>query len=511
MQRLPRWPALLAALAAFAATLALGLWRNDFPALYHADEPDKVAQVLSGERNFHHPPLMLEAVDALRRASARPDDPAAVARIGRTLSAGALAAANAILTLLAGLYGGPLAAVLAAGLLVANPHGLLASHYFKEDPLLALGLALTLAASAARARSPRMGWSLALGLAAGFAASTKHIGFVALAHALALECLLPGVRRARRLGLVILAALGAWAALNVGFILRHLDEFRAALNFTGQVVVLGNSAVGTRVPHLIAVGIFLLYAPLAVLLGLPLGWRAWGRGFPSWRAQADRWLLASLPLALIAVFSFSATTAVRYLLPVTMVAAVAAAAGWADVARMLRAFLERRAPPLAGAAGVAVVLAVTFLVAPRAVSVERGFGRDDRSELRAWIRANVPASSAIMQDRLAYLQVLRPGEAALPLRRLAYAESAADWGPLEELRAQGFTHIVVCWYGSRRFLETHKRPAPGAADAYQKRRELYLRLARETRLLWTSETTEPLPLRPGLSLYDITPTTKTGP
>ena len=48
-----RWPILLAALAAFAATLALGLWRNDFPAPYHADEPAKVGQVLADTRNIH--------------------------------------------------------------------------------------------------------------------------------------------------------------------------------------------------------------------------------------------------------------------------------------------------------------------------------------------------------------------------------------------------------------------------------------------------------------------------
>ena len=476
---------LLAALAAFAATHVLGLWRNDFPALYHADEPDKVTQVLSGARNFHHPPLMLEAVDALRRAAPQPDDPATVARIGRTLSAGALAAANAALTLLAGLYGGPLAAILAAGLLVANPHGLTAGHYFKEDSLLALGLALALAVAAKRARSPGVGWSLLLGLAAGLAASTKHIGWIALVHALALECLLPADRRARRIGLVVLGALTAWVALNIGPILWHPDEFRAALGFTGKVVSMGNSAVGTRVPHLIAVGMFFLHTPIVVLLGLPLGWRAWWRDFPSGRAHADRWLLAIFPLALVGVFSFSASTAVRYLLPVTMLAAVAAAAGWADAARVLREFLARHDATSrrgCGRRGGRHSRRWDRFVLPRAAAgSNKASRRDDRRELRAIGFAQIVPADGRHHAGPAGL----PGCAAQKARRRLQLQpprlrriSGGLGPPRGPARTRLHAHRRCAGMGRGAFLESHKRPVPRCVRRLpDKRRDFYLRLA----------------------------------
>ena len=52
------------ALLAGAVMFALGMFHHDFPCEYHPDEPSKVAQLLDGTRNYHHPPLMLALADA---------------------------------------------------------------------------------------------------------------------------------------------------------------------------------------------------------------------------------------------------------------------------------------------------------------------------------------------------------------------------------------------------------------------------------------------------------------
>ena len=50
-----------------AALLALLLWaytrHNNFPFYYHTDELGKVEQVVSGEHNYRHPLLMINATD----------------------------------------------------------------------------------------------------------------------------------------------------------------------------------------------------------------------------------------------------------------------------------------------------------------------------------------------------------------------------------------------------------------------------------------------------------------
>ena len=55
-----------------AALLALLLWaytrHNNFPFYYHTDEPGKVEQVISGEHNYRHPLLMINATDLVVRA-----------------------------------------------------------------------------------------------------------------------------------------------------------------------------------------------------------------------------------------------------------------------------------------------------------------------------------------------------------------------------------------------------------------------------------------------------------
>jgi 4-amino-4-deoxy-L-arabinose transferase-like glycosyltransferase len=322
--------------AVFVLALLFSIWRNDFPACYHPDEPEKVTQVLSGERNFRHPPLMLDAAALVLHLvrndhqNATPDD---TTRVGRWLSAFYMAAACAVFTWLAGFYGGTLAAVFAGLLLALNKQAALAGHFFKEDPLFALGLSLVLLAGAYRWRN-RDSWVslIVLGAAAGLAAATKYLGVVTLIYAVALElaiCRTPGVSNfARRVLILLLAAFALMFLFSVSSGWNHFPAVIRAIVEAGQTARVGNVGVGAKIPHARYLGMFFLEPPLA-LIGLAfLAWSLVRNARPIAEC-ADRWLLFSAPFVLLFVFSFSAITAVRYFLPISLLLACLSGCGLA--------------------------------------------------------------------------------------------------------------------------------------------------------------------------------------
>ncbi len=518
-----RGPVLWAALAAFFATLLLAVWHNDFPGYYHPDEPTKVAQLLSDDRNFNHPPLMLSLASATLRLSDLTAEPDRIVQVGRWLSAIEIAAANGLFTLVAGIYGGALAAALAAALLTVNPQAVLAGHFFKEDPLLLLGFALTALAGAWRWRTPGSRFSLPLlGCAAGIAISSKYLGAMALAHALALEACLPaaatGERRLDRVLRLGLAAQGAVLLLNAVPLIAHLPELGEALAQVGRVAREGNDAVGARVPHLQFVGMFLANSSPLVLAGFLLAaWELRRAGWQGARVAADRWLLVLAPLALIALHSFSALVATRYLLPVQAFVACAGSVGLAQGIR----WVQRRARTavLPAMLAMAVWTASVAWPLPDVAALEENFGQDDRRALRSWVRASLPSGAVIAQDDLAALAGFvgqLPGGVRddvavgdeLSVCVLS-RKSVADLGDVRALRAAGITHVLVCRYGSRRFLEGNKRATASGEKDFARRREFYQELMTTTRCVWKSALVEPHPLRPGLELYALDPAATT--
>jgi 4-amino-4-deoxy-L-arabinose transferase-like glycosyltransferase len=503
----------LAACTVFIFTLLLSVWHNDFPARYHPDEPDKVAQVLSGERNFHHPPLMLDAAVAVLRLVSGDQlaTPENAVRVGRWLSAFYIAAACAVFTVIAGLYEGPLAALFAGCLLASNTDAVLAGHFFKEDPLFALGLSLTLLAGAYRWKNRPGRFSLvALGAAAGFAAATKYLGVLALIYAIALEVMLahqtkPASRLPWRLLVIVLTAFAVVFLLCISSWWGRFPAMWRALFEASQTAYLGNYAIGAQVPHLRFVGMFFIEPPLA-LLGFVLYWWAWSRRKRSIFQYTDHWLLLCAPLILVLVFSFSTITAVRYFLPISLLVACVGGCGLAIGIKIVRDWAYRKWRFSPGATTCVAIAICAVAQLPALGSLEKGFASDDRRALRAYIATELPASAVIAADDLADLKAAPP----LPQRVLAQ-NVVADLGNLAELRARGITHVVVCWYDSRRYVNPSKHPAAGLESEFFRRREFYLDLGNRARVLWHSDIVQPFPLRPGLSLYELPPAAVPGP
>ena len=128
----------LIAIVCFAWCLFFYTRNNSHPFYYEKDAPSKVAQVLSGERNYYHPLLMLNAADATLRLSGEPRTSQNVGLAGRRVIALFAALSVAVFVLLAHRCGGWLAAVAVGVLLCMNALLLELAHYFKEDPAFSM-------------------------------------------------------------------------------------------------------------------------------------------------------------------------------------------------------------------------------------------------------------------------------------------------------------------------------------------------------------------------------------
>ncbi len=509
------------ALLAGAVMFVLGIFHGGFPCEYHPDEPIKVAQLLDGTRNYHHPPLMLTLADAAARLVGVTRQPGHLARLGRTLSAVYLAGAVSLLVVLAGIYGATRRAVVtAAAALGTNAQAVLAGHFFKEDALFALTLALTFVAGAIHWRRRGGLDRLALGAAAGLAISSKYVGVLAVIYALVLAALAAKAegRRQKAEGKISRRIAGGWFASSLYFCLLpsafcllgtlavialcngpalwgHFDLIREGWRLGVATVQEGNGGVGAQVPHWQFVGMLIVTTPLPVLLGAAWFWVDLRRF--SFRTHADRWLAGLAPLWLTAVFSFSASTAVRYFLPVSLL--LGCVAGVALPEAVHRTALWWGKARMATAAATAAVGLILLFSLPETISLLAGFAGDDRALLGRWVATNLPPGAVIAEDALARLPA-----GALGNRRLIAAPVVADLGDVEALRAQGIRYVVVCWYDSRRYVDPHKRPSAEARD-FLKRRAFYESLPTHARSLWKSDLRQPFPLRPGLELFVLDP------
>ena len=493
--------------AVFLTVFGLSALNNDFPFEYHPDEPSKVAQVLSGERNYHHPALMLTLTAAALHVAHVDPRPQNVARVGRYLSAVYMAGAAAFLTALAGIYGGSLGAAGTGTVLGTNWQVILAGHFFKEDSLFTLGLAATCFCGALYWRRRNLADAALLGLAAGLTFSSKYIGMIAVLYAFALVTLAAWPKDVRRswsaLGACAAAVLGIILICNGSALFFHFTELRQGIALGLNVARHGNQSIGSQVPHAQFIGMFFL-TPFPVLAGAMVFW--WDLRQHPLRSHADRWLLGLAPLGLLAIFSFSVSTAVRYFLPISVLFGCMAGASLPICLRWIASprleHLTHGQARLLILAGLSLILIFNL---PGLISLLNSFAHDDRVELCAWIRNHLPASALIAQDRLAQLggaNVL-PELALVP--RVLSKPSVADFGDLAQLRAQGITHVVVCWYDSRRYVEPRKRPSTQTAADFQRHRQFYVDLPTQDRLLWRSELRQPYPLCPGLSLYELSP------
>lgn len=504
MPRLFQSAALL--LLVLAGTLALSLW-SDFPYFYHTDEPGKARQIIEGTRNLHHPPLMLESANALVRATGRPLESQAVTETGRLLSAIFCALAAALLVVAIGKFRPWPEAMLAGLLLLMQPDVQEYARFFKEDPSLLFGWACVFAAMAWVEKCPGRGSAAALGAAVAVAASAKYVGIVMALPAAWI--LVVAARRKKGDG-----EYAAWKELHGPAVLVFLvllavinhrlwmdpATFRASLGKETTLVLEGQGSVTKSIPH---GGFFerLLNRSVHLLPFVALGW---------WAAWKERrtlgWtplLLVVSPWALALLLAFSAKDSGRYFMPGSLGLAASAALGIGWLVGREK-FLRIRGP-LAATCAIVVLGASTA----RCWDYFRGFQADARKEMLVWMSEHLPPGSRVLQGRKVTLpdtsgqyadawHLRLPETIRLETCKLVAAAAATPG----ELRRSGFTHVALAGDEYEVYLKDNKAKSSQAGE-FQRRREFYQALFRESKTVWDRPSGKVGTHQPPLKLLEL--------
>jgi hypothetical protein len=486
--------------ALFTVALMLDTRHNTFPYFYHPDESAKVAQVMTGNWNYHHPMLLLTTTKAVVEMLGVAPREQNIVEAGRWVSAAFTAAAIAALSLLAFVWRG-WAAAIAAGLALLLHHQLFElAHYMKEDTALLFGLALTFLTAFLYARQPDIWRAICLGLVTACAISGKYIGVSALAVALPVLWFAPGEGRRAHLMGFFGAMVAALLVINLPLVL-HPDTFRQSFDREMEFVVHGQRGTTRSVPHTLYWNVFrdnstpVIWVLLLVFLAA------------RWRERRSvtlvEWLLIGFPFALALALSFSPKSNDRYFLPATAMLVLLAALGALDAARLLGRWVPLRW------ATVAVVAALVAAQLPDWARYEAAFQRDDNAELFAWVKTQLPVSAIVAKDsRIQLPDPNNPHDAErfgrLPQKILA-DRFAADLGSIEGLRALGVTHVAVSESDYGRFFLRGLRPKKGEAEDFARRKAFYEELLRDGELVFERERGTVLYLHPGIRLYRMPP------
>ncbi|MDY7109861.1 MAG: hypothetical protein SYC29_14610 [Planctomycetota bacterium] len=498
----------LIAIAVFAACLFLYSRNNTFSYRYHPDEAGKIEQILSNERNFNHPLLLLTATDVVSELAGMEDDRQEVVEAGRWVAAGCAALAVAALALLAMKYQG-LWAGICVGAIGAMSHRMLQyAHFMKEDTALVMGLAVFFLALA-WFEHRRTTWALiVLAAASAIAASGKYMGFITLPIAVPAVLLMMRSQdtqaRKRAIRVFTRAFLATFAIINYHMIL-NLGDFFGSLKWEIKHSVTHHGGLTRSVPHTEYLERFandtfpLLWALIGIhFLFLAITWK---------KRRGSEWIVSAFPLVYAAVLSCSTLVYGRYFLPVMTFAYLLAGLGIAEGSRVVLAGRWRFAP---AARAVIVLIALGATLALQWRDFERtrdAFRHDHRAALIAWIDENLPAAAVIAQDAYVRLPVDEDDGADQKRRRLSQEVISARWvadlGPLDELRADGVTHVAVCRTRYGRLFSENRRPTEEAEAEYFRRKAFYEDLFATGTLLWERESGAITHLQPALKLYRI--------
>jgi hypothetical protein len=489
---------LAAAFTALVCCAALWLYtrQNTFPYFYHSDEPGKVEQLVTGQRNFHHPLLMLDAAAIARNAFNIPADRQQLVIMGRWLSALYAAAAVLAFALLGWRVRGPAGS--AAGIVLATQHQVFElAHYFKEDTALLLGCGVAfLAIHFYWRRGDALAAAIA-GAGCGLCASAKYLGAVMLVPAIFIF-VASQRRRGWRLAHWLLLAAGLVAAAVVinWPMLSRPDLFRHSFGRETALVAHPNSGLTGQIPLFEYFGMFAANTNPVIWLLLIAELAA------HWRARARRdafdWLMLVFPFAFALLLSCSTKTNDRYFLPATAGFCYLAAMGALD----LPILFQRHGARAAMLSGCALAAASLWNLATTREYLD-AFSRDDRAALFAWIRQHVPRDATLAGETHANLPTtLRPERLLVqPLlpQKVIVTRYAADLGDTPgALSAKRIDDLVISESDYGLFF----RRGAGRADLVKKR-AFYDALFSEAKPLVDLPRGIVIYLHPGLRLYAL--------
>ncbi|NJK92516.1 MAG: hypothetical protein HC904_12195 [Blastochloris sp.] len=480
--------------------VVLGVWalntqNHQFHWGYHNDESSKVRQIQSGERNLRHPPLMLEVVDLGMMVKGGRENPQRVVEMGRILSALYMALALALLVDWAWVRVHPLAALGLAMVLPFHAGLFEVGHYFKEDALFLLGIAAALRALDFWLSAPGVWSAVLLGLSLALLGGGKYIGWI-MVGCVAVEIGRQAAQSKRSLRWVGLSFLLATLAIYLP-VLVHLERWGVFFKEEVTFLLGGDYGAGLATPH----GVYwkLLcddFSLIMLVIGLgtfALG--AWSRRLPG------AWLMPLVCILSLSALAFTSKYSERYLLPVQMLAMVIMVSG-----PVLLCHEGLRRVGLRSVISQVLLLGATCFFSAILMKDNlgdfrerwQGFQTDSRLKLFTFIRQHLtPGEVQLAQDTMVQF------EDPAYLDGMKHSYFVADLGSLEELKAQGFTHLLLSYDVYHRYVDQSQLLLGQAEEGYWKRSEFYREALARGRVLWSAWARNPKALHPGLSLVEL--------
>lgn len=465
----------------FVASLSLYNTHTNFPVYWHPDEATKVNQIVSDQRNYNHPQLLLEmTLQRLHWQKAEVNAQTALAA-GRWSSA-FFAAVVVWAFAWAGYAHGGLIGMLLVSLVVGLcPPLVTYAHYMKEDPALAAGVALSALAMAAFTGAGRwwtqLGAVIFMGFACGVAASGKYVGAIS------------GV-------LFVYILLGRWRHWTMGILWPIF--FCASLCATAVVINYRAITPGQALhfeQSLVREGEHSLTEHLGLTMDQPNSFfidTVWQQSQWSvklliavylaalvirWR-ELNAWKVGILLYAVfwLAVLSFGVIYFPRYALPTILLFYAIAGLGAYELVRWAAA----RGQLWRWCALVGMIALIAGVQGPRVAAYTRQFdvANDTRMQLVDWMREHLSRRDSVVAENYAGL---RMGQVPA---RLRVVQGAADMGSIDRLRRMGVGYVVVAdiWYN--RFFIPQVKPAPGREAWFKQTQAFYEDLFAHYPMVW---------------------------
>jgi len=480
----------------FVTVLRLDTLHNDFHWGYHNDEPSKVDQVKTGERNLRHPPLMLTLTNFVVNVGGFSNESQRIVEVGRFLSALSMGLALVLMADLLWVRIHPMAALGWACVAPFHAGFFEVGHYFKEDSFFLLGIALVLRCSDFFLSKQSLAGALGLGLALAFLAGTKYVGWL-LVFFVVLQLLLFS-QASTTLKVKCLGAFTLGLILVYGPALTRLDILQLFLKDEAGLLLSGDYGAGWQVPH----GLY--WKQLVDDFSLPLivvGLSSYMVGVVILKIRGY-WLMPSVILTTMFLLAWTSKYSERYLLPVLLMVMAMIIAG--PVLMVLVIF--KKWPQLkfkSLALGLAVFVPSLFLFKDNVSDFTQcyeGFQKDSRKELVQWVKTNLKSEQVVLaQDTLAKFY-----EPELS-KKVWSSYFVADLGTWEELRALGVTHVIISFDVYHRYVNLKRQMKQQESAEFVRRRQFYLKALSEGRVLWSSPNHNPKALHPGLKLIALNP------
>lgn len=421
----------------------VNLFGITFPIYWHPDEAGKALQLQQGQYNFFHPQLLLRLA-SLSDAIVPGDSMRHQVLAGRTVSvAAASVAIGTFAVIIARKFGSLWLGASVAVLVAATPSVFINAHFFKEDAVLLMGIAVTMLAMQLVDEIPSRRRVVALGIALGVACSAKYVG---VAMIIPVAWLLLSRRVAGLdLGLCLLFAVLVFLAVNnptifgpsslrTGFMseLSHVTESHGGIAW-GPLSprTLLHFWQGVSIPIFIVLlaGLIVHFGKLRVF---------------------DAIILVS-PFMWLAIAQMSAVSFPRYIMPAAALTSVAAvwAYGMTPPTRSRLKVLML----------VGLLLGGVLMVRP-ITNAALAFVDNPRNRAVAWIRQNLSSDSVIATEFFSGLPTRERVETdssvdLLPQKVVQRTFHLSGEGSLDRLRQDGVTHIVVSSSHFDRFYDRY--------------------------------------------------------